>query len=115
RRSWSSPVCPRPSSSPRCRSDDASRRLVWLARAGPPRHSTGSREPGLAAGAGGLEEGAHERLAGSHDPLVRGADDVEELDEMLTGPVAVGVGRDPDGVDEPPEGVLDMAPEEVEV
>ena len=34
---------------------------------------------------------------------------------MLTDRVAVGVGRDPDGVDEPQEGVLDVPTEQVEV
>ena len=60
------------------------------------------------------EDGVGQGEARGGHPGVVVADDLEELDEMGPGPLAVGARRPADRVDEPEERVLDVATEQVE-
>ena len=63
----------------------------------------------------GSEQGVREGAPGLDDALVAGPDDLEQLEQVLPGGVAVVVAGGPDGVDQPDERVLDVATEQVEV
>ena len=61
------------------------------------------------------EEGGGELLAAAEDAGVVVADGAEEAEQVLAGAVAVVAGGAPDQLDEPVEGVVDVAAEQVEV
>ena len=61
------------------------------------------------------EQGVGEGAPGPHHTRVAGPDDLEQLEQVLARGVAVVIAGGPDGVDQPDEGVLDVAAEQVEV
>src|SRR3954447_21230922 len=61
------------------------------------------------------EDGVGERHARRRHARVVVADDLEQLDQVAASPLPVRAGGAPDRFDEPDEGVLDMAAQQVDV